>query len=75
MISLSLNRQHRNSFGDVAATMGVVGPRESSYKPDEKTVPDEPNIAPPVLQVRNRIFCAPFYAETDRFAKTGSGQT
>jgi hypothetical protein len=42
---------HRKSFGDVAATMGVVGPQESSYKPDEKPVledlPDEPTIAPP----------------------------
>lgn len=40
----------------MAATMGVVGPRESSYRPDEKAVPDEsdiplpeePNIKPPV---------------------------
>jgi hypothetical protein len=27
------------------------------------------------VQVRNRIALAPFYTETDRFIKTGSGQT
>lgn len=51
--------QHRKSFGDVASTMGVVGPRESSYRPDEKPVldepsiplPDEPTIPPPVSHV------------------------